>query len=125
MKNRNGRSSPAPVDPARLEELARTAFDGWLIVDDARRYVHVNEPAAELLGAPVKEILKRRMDDFTPPEKKDVLDRAWTELERQGTLYGKGETVRGDGSRSLVESRAVWNVAPGQHLIFMRGVPSG
>jgi PAS domain S-box-containing protein len=106
----------------QVQTLCRTAFDGLVVVDDARRYVRLNEPAAQLLGAPVEEVLKRRVGDFTPPELLPALERMWTDFERHGAAQGRYEVLRGDGSRALVEYRGTRDFAPGLHLIAAREI---
>jgi DNA-binding CsgD family transcriptional regulator len=104
----------------QVDTLCRTAFNGFVLVDDARRYVRLNQPATKLLGAPVEDVLKGRLGDFTPPEGLPALERMWADLERYGAVHGPYEVLRGDGSRILVEYRGVRNFGPGQHLIAAR-----
>ena len=107
----------------QLQALCRTTFDGLVVVDDARRYVKLNEPATTLLGAPMEDVLKGRLGDFTPPEGLPALERMWTDFERHGAVRGPYEVLRGDGSRVLVEYRGTRNFGPGQHLIAARLAP--
>jgi PAS domain S-box-containing protein len=107
----------------QLQTLWRTAFDGLVLVDDARRYVKLNEPATKLLGAPMEDVLKGRLGDFTPPEGLPALERMWADFERHGAVHGAYEVLRGDGSRVLVEYRGTRNFGPGQHLIAARTAP--
>jgi DNA-binding CsgD family transcriptional regulator len=111
----------APFDH-QLKVLYATAFDGLFIVDDERHYLRINEPATELLGAPEDRILKLRIEDFTPPELLPTLEQLWAQLERDGTLHGPYEVLRGDGARSFVEYQATWNFGCGQHLIAARAI---
>jgi PAS domain S-box-containing protein len=106
----------------RLRIVYRTAVEGLLVVDDARRYVSVNERAAELLGAPADVLVGRRIEDFTPPDRLPMVDRLWAALEREGQLEGRGPVLREDGSQGLIEYRAHWSFAPGRHLFAMRAV---
>ena len=119
-----GRTSAVRAAPTRVDERLRIIFQTTLeplfVVDDARRYTRVNEPATELLGAGVYEILGRKIEHFTTPEDRSQLDRLWAQLERDGTLEGAYEVLRGDGSRGRIELRACWGFAPGQHLIAAR-----
>jgi PAS domain S-box-containing protein len=102
--------------------MFQTALEGFLVVDDARRYVHVNEPAAKLLGAPAEEVVGRTVGDFTPPELMPALERIWAEFERRGAMQGPYEVLRGDGTRVLVEYRGLRNFGPGRHLIAAREI---
>src|SRR5258707_13105917 len=105
-----------------VQTLCRTAFDGLFLVDDARRYLYVNEPAATLLAAPVEEVIGRSVGDFTPPELLPALERIWADFERQGAVQGPYEMVRGDGSRLLVEYRGTRNFGPGLHVFAARAI---
>src|SRR5256885_11851456 len=81
-------SSHAP-DLVRI--ICRTAFDGLFVVDDSRRYLYVNEPAARLLGAPEEEIVKRRIEDFTPSQLRPAVQRLWGEFKQQGAVQRSEE----------------------------------
>src|SRR3954452_19703212 len=106
----------------RIAMLWRRSFDALALVDDCRGYLLINEPTTELLGAAHEEILTARIDTFTPPERRRVLDGLWDELGRDGTLDGSYEALRGDGTRSLIEFRAVRDFVPGAHLIIAREI---
>lgn len=104
----------------RLRALWHTSLEALLVVDDERRYVCVNHPAAELLGAPTERVVGRRIEDFTARENWPVLDSLWAEFKADREQHGAYEVLRADGSRSMVEYRATWNFGPGQHLIVAR-----
>jgi PAS domain S-box-containing protein len=107
-----------------LAAVCRTTFDALLVVDDQRRYVDVNGPAVEMLGAPRKRVLRSRIEDFTPPEHHTLLLDLWRRLKQRGTLSGDYEVLRGDGGRTPIEFRASWDFARGAHLIAARHVRS-
>jgi PAS domain S-box-containing protein len=115
----DSRSETALLD-RRLEIVCRTALEGLVLTDDFRRYVRLNEPAAELLGAPVEVVLGRRIEHFTPPDRLPLVGRFWAALAREGELQGRGLVLRPDGSQAPVEYRAHWRFAPSLHLIAMR-----
>jgi len=100
-----------------LRLLCQTAREAFVVVDDDRRYVHVNESAAKLFGASADELVGRRIGDFTPPELLPALERIWADFERNGAMHGPYEMARGDGSRVLIEYRGLRNFAPGRHLL--------
>ncbi len=102
----------------------RMSFDALLVVDDQRRYRRVNPAGARLLGASCERVLRRRIEDFTPPEHWAVLDELWNRFQRDGALQGYYEVLRGDGSRVLIEYRAKWNFSVGEHLIVARELPA-
>ena len=113
-----------PLSSDQIQTLGRTAFDGLFLIDDARRYVYVNEPAAKLLGAPVEEVVGRSIGDFTPPDLVPALERIWADFERDGAIEGPFELLRSDGSRLPVEYRGTRNFGPGQHVIAARTITS-
>jgi DNA-binding CsgD family transcriptional regulator len=106
----------------RVRILCRIALEGLMLVDDARRYVIVNEPAAALLGAPPEVVIGRRMEHYTPRDSLPLLERGWAALERAGELEGRGRLMRDDGSHRMVEWRACWGFAPGRHLVALREI---
>jgi DNA-binding CsgD family transcriptional regulator len=102
--------------------LWRSSFDALALVDDCRGYLLINEPTTELLGAAREEILAARIDRFTPPDQRQALDGLWDDLGRDGTLSGSYDALRGDGTRSLIEFRAIRDFVPGAHLIIAREI---
>jgi DNA-binding CsgD family transcriptional regulator len=117
----------APISgEASVEEqariLCRTAFGGLMLVGDDRRYLRVNEGAAELLGAPRDVVLVSRIDDFTAPEHLTELELFWAALERDGERAGRGIVMRYDGAEAVVEYRAHWSFSRGCHLFALRDV---
>ncbi|MDX6661868.1 MAG: two-component system, NarL family, nitrate/nitrite response regulator NarL [Solirubrobacteraceae bacterium] len=123
-------SSRTLVPPAVLNHqpsdlvwiIGRTAFDGLFVVDETRRYLYLNEPGARLLGAPEAEIVNRRIEDFTPSQLWPAVQRLWGEFKRRGVVQGRGEVLRADRSRALVEYRATRDLRPGEHLIAAREI---
>lgn len=112
----------APRD--HLQAAWETSFDTIVVVDADRRYRRVNPAAEELLAAPAEEIIDCRIDDFTPPELHGVLRRLWVDFERRGSLHSPYESpyemLRADGTRDLVEFRAVNHRGCGERLIVAR-----
>lgn len=100
-----------------LRVIWNTALEAFVVLDDARRYLAINEAASRMLGSARETVLQRRVEDYTPREYWGTLDRQWADWEAEGTHQGQGEVLRGDGSRTMVEYRATWNFAPGRHLI--------
>lgn len=101
----------------RVRLLCETSLGALFIVDDDRRYVRVNEPATMLLGASRGEILGRRIEHFTPPERCLRLEQLSAALRRKGSLEGEYEVLRGNGTRGWVRFRARYRFAVGEHLI--------
>jgi PAS domain S-box-containing protein len=107
-----------------LRIISQTSFDPLVVVDDQRRYLHVNRAAARLLGAPPESVVGRRIDDFTPPEHRPTLERLWADLERRGSQQGPYVVLRADGSRTSIRYKATRSFGPGMHLFTARVVPS-
>ena len=101
----------------RVHLLCKTSLDALFVVDDARRFVRVNEPALRLLGASREEILGQRIEHFTAPDQRSQLDQLAAALRRDGTLEGEYEVLRGNGRRSWVKFRACCEFGLGKHLI--------
>ncbi len=72
-ERRSSVTAPAATEHAsptehQLEAIYRTSFDALLVFDDERRFLHVNESATTLLGAPLENVMTRRLEHFTPQE---------------------------------------------------------
>jgi DNA-binding CsgD family transcriptional regulator len=118
-------SSPSPDGTAhslvrRIKVICGTSFDAMFLVDAERRFRGLNTPAIDLLGAPRDAILRSRIDDFTPTDFIPEMEEMWAEFNRDGTLAGSYEVLRGDGRRSRVEFRARKEYDAGEHLIVAR-----
>jgi DNA-binding CsgD family transcriptional regulator len=109
----------------QLLTLCRTALDALVIVDDARRFVRVNGGAVKLYRMPAADLMRRRLDDFSPSEHSGILDDLWHKFELDGTQDGHYELLRADGSRVMVEYRALRDFEAGGHLIAIREVAGG
>src|SRR3954463_9204137 len=120
--------SPAPLSPPpgdgiahslvrRIKVICGTSFDAMFLVDAERRFRGLNTPTIELLGASREAILRSRIDDFTPSDLIPEMEELWAEFNRDGTLTGSYELLRGDGHHSLVEFRACKEFDAGEHLI--------
>jgi DNA-binding CsgD family transcriptional regulator len=89
-----------------------------LIASDTRHYVAVNDAACRLFGLSADQILRRRIDDFTPPEQQSVLPIIWAQFLEAGTQAGTFDLRIGQ-KRIEVEFAATANIAPGQHLSIL------
>lgn len=101
----------------RVRLLCETSLGALLIVDDHRRCVRLNDPAAALLGGSREEILGLPIEHFTPTEHHERLEELSSALRRQGTLEGEYEILRGDRTRGWVKFRAQSRFDAGEHLI--------
>jgi DNA-binding CsgD family transcriptional regulator len=104
----------------RTHIVSWTSIDPLFIVDDDRRYVHVNAPGERLLATTRDDIVGRRIDDFTPAGRLPSMRGAWRRLQRVGCLEGEDDVLRADGSIAHFRFRAGRDVAPGHHLIIAR-----
>ena len=91
-----------------------------VIADDGRHYVAANPAACLLLRLPVEEVLKRTIEDLTPPENRPQVGPMWEMFVRDGTQRGTFDLLMPDGPKVRVEYSATANVEPGRHLsIFL------
>ena len=116
------RESDRPEDADQVQILYQTALDALVLVDDQRRYVRVNRSALRLYRTTAQQLLRSRLDDFSPPEHQAILDDLWLKFAVDGTQWGHYELMRGDGTRQMVEYRACRNFTPGRHLIAIREI---
>jgi|tagenome__1003787_1003787.scaffolds.fasta_scaffold20971724_2 PAS domain S-box-containing protein len=112
------------ISDTRLRIVCATVLDALLVIDDAGRFLRVNEPGVELLRAPAEEVLQRGLEHFSPPELVPTLGSLGNAFERRGSLSGTYEVLRGDGSRAAVEFRATRYFDAGEHLIAARELQS-
>jgi PAS domain S-box-containing protein len=102
--------------------ICRTALDALVVVDDRRRFTAVNGAAVTLYRMPAEQLLRHRLDDFSPPEHLEILGDLWSRFEHEGTQTGHYEIQRADGSRTMVEYRATRDFGAGEHLIAVREI---
>jgi PAS domain-containing protein len=103
-----------------LESAAMHAPDVILVVDDDRRYVDVNQAAAEALGLPRKEPIGRRVDEFFLEARGVPTPTAWASFVADGEQAGVCELLA--PSRRRFAYRAKANFAPGFHLSILREI---
>jgi DNA-binding CsgD family transcriptional regulator len=106
----------------RVRVLSRTALDALIVVDDSRRLTGANAAAAKLYRMPMEELMRSRLDDFSPGEYSAILDDLWARFQHEGTQEGHYEIQRGDGSRAMIEYRATRDFDHGEHLIALREI---
>lgn len=121
--------SPIPVEPNgdgtqrdQVQLISQTALDAILVVDDQRRIVRVNRSAIRVYRTPAEQLLRSRLDDFSPAEHAGILSDLWAKFQSDGTQWGHYELQRADGTRAMVEYRALWDFAPNEHLIAVREI---
>jgi PAS domain S-box-containing protein len=97
-----------------------TALEGLVLVDDSRRYVHVNEPAAAVFGAPPEVVVGRSIEQHTARHRRSLIEPLWATLQRAGEVEGRGILLRHDGTQTIVEFRARWRFDEDRHLLALR-----
>jgi len=106
--------------PGALEAAAMHALDVILVADDNRRYVDVNEAAAQVLGLPREEIIGRCVDDFFGQARGESVPEAWEAFIGDGVQAGICELIAPPRRRFAYRAKA--NFAPGFHLSILREV---
>ena len=76
------------------------------LLDEQRRIVAVNEPAAELLGAPREELEGRSIRDSVVPSERERSDEEWARFLQTGEYFGARELHRADGGEKRIEFAA-------------------
>jgi PAS domain-containing protein len=110
---------PGPSGGA-LEAAAMHALDVIMVADDQRRFVDVNEAAAEALGLPRDEIIGRSVDDFFLYIQGESVPEAWAAFIADGVQAGVCELISPAQRRFAYRAKA--NFAPGFHLGVLREV---
>jgi PAS domain S-box-containing protein len=106
----------------RLQALFDNTLDAVLLADDQARYLDANPAACTLLGLDHDDLLRRTVFDITPPQDAAAGRAAWDAFLREGSQAGEYAVRRPDGTRVVVEYRAVAHVQPGLHLSVLRDV---
>ncbi len=96
-----------------------------VIADDGRHFVAANPAACLLLRLPEEEVLKRTIEDLTPPENRLQIAPMWEAFVRDGTQRGTFELLMPDGPRVRVEYSATANIEPSRHLSIFLFPPGG
>ena len=105
----------------RVAVLWRTVLDALFVVDDDRTLIRVNRQAAELLRAPVEDIVGRHAKEFVPQANWPLVDELWDRLMLDGMLhFWPFELLRADGTSVLVEFQATRDFSTAQHLFAAR-----
>lgn len=90
----------------RYDYLTRYANDAILLLDQAGLIIEANERATELFGYSIDELLRMNLRDLTAPETLADFERAWTAMQRQGSLVARSAHRRKDGSELFTEVSA-------------------
>ena len=90
-----------------------------LVADDERRYVDANAAACAMLDMSRDDILRRRIDDFVPPEARGQLAESWRTFLRDGASREMFAFTLPSGRRVRAEAGAVAHVGPSRHLSIL------
>ena len=110
-----------PFAVARPWSIAsfRASLVPMVLADDNRRYVAANAAMCLLLRLSEQEVLKRTIDDLTPPESRSQIGPMWETFLRDGTQRGRFELLMPDGPTELVDYSATANIEPARHLSIL------
>jgi len=76
------------------------------LLDEERRIIAVNAPAAELLGSSREELEGRSIRDSVKPSERELSDESWQRFLRTGEYFGTREMLRADGVEVSIEFAA-------------------
>jgi DNA-binding CsgD family transcriptional regulator len=94
-----------------------------LAAGDDRQIVRVNALWSDLVGYPVEQAKKMRLDDILAPESKPGIDMRWADLLATGMSMARIVLMRENGNRLIVRYGAFANVLPGVHVAVCRAEP--
>ena len=106
----------------KLRAVFDSALDAIFITDDERRIVDANPAAAELLGLSKRDLLRRRLDDFLPPDDLPTLPAAWASFLAGGTVTTEQRFRRADGVSRHADVTATPQFLPGLNITFARDI---
>src|SRR5688572_13312403 len=76
------------LDGVELRKLFDATSLPMVVADDGRRWVDANGAALAIFGMSRDDLLSRTIDDLTPPELRDELERRWLNLMRERATSG-------------------------------------
>jgi PAS domain S-box-containing protein len=106
----------AALDGVELRALFDATAIPMVVADDSRHWIDANNAACSMLGMSRAELLERTVDDLTPPELQNELERLWARLMRQKSMSGAFRFTLPDGRGLPFDYSAVANVGEGRHL---------
>jgi len=99
-----------------------SSFDGIFVLDDARRYVELNDAAAAFHGRPREQVLGSSLDELLPAGEPADADERWQAFLAGGAVVGEARIERPDGTSVDVEYSARPHFRPGLSIAFVRDV---
>jgi PAS domain S-box-containing protein len=76
------------------------------LLDEERRIVAVNQPAADLLGGSREELEGRSIRDSVKPSERELSDEGWRRFLQTGEYFGSRDMLRADGEEVKIEFAA-------------------
>jgi PAS domain S-box-containing protein len=109
-------------------DFLQAAFDALpsaiVVFDGQGRYTHANAEASHIMGAPVGQIIGRRVGEFTSEENQGSIERLLDDLSTHGEASGVHH-VRGlSGEDRVVRYRARSEFMPGMHIVVSEELPA-
>jgi DNA-binding CsgD family transcriptional regulator len=101
----------------QLWRVFETSQVPMTMADSERRHLAANTSARLLFRLTLADVLERRIDDLTPPDRMPLLFDRWSRLMSSGRVTGPYDICLPDGSELTIVYSAVANALPGQHLI--------
>lgn len=105
-----------------LRAVFENTLDAIAIFDDGGHFLDANPAALDLLAVSRRDLLARRVVDFTLPEDRRALPGIWRRFLAEGSLEFEFEVARADGERRSVEIAAKASFLPGRHIAVVRDV---
>ena len=106
----------------KLRAVFETALDAIFITNDAREYVDANPAACDLLGLAKRDLLGRRIDDFSSAERLETIDADWEQYLLGGPTMSERQVLRADGGLREVDVSARPHFLPGLNIAFARDI---
>jgi PAS domain S-box-containing protein len=104
-------------DPPKLRRIFEHSPVPMMIVDGTRRPVEINRRARLTFGLSLDDTRTVTVDDLTPSHLTAEVEEAWARLLDAGSVAGRFQSTRRDGSRLDVIYCGLADVLPGLHLI--------
>lgn len=113
-------TTAAHRDDRFLESVFEYAPDAFLILSDAAGILKANLAACQLIGLNRSELIGRSIADTI--ESGWDFDSTWAKFKQDGHFEGQRWLVRADGTRRLIEIRAIADFIPARHFAIWRDV---
>jgi len=106
----------------RLQALFDNSIDGIILLDAAGNYADVNPALTRLVGYSREELLRMRVGDITPLDKKEAIREVWGHLVAGEPTHGVYPVEAKNGVKHFVELQTLANVRPGLHYAILHDI---